>query len=166
MQYWKYSLRTILKGPCQVSVPHSPEFITTAYKPDDTTQSKSNAGGYLVCENRENSRWIRCPVCGGKTRTRIFTDTVLINFPLYCPKCRKEINIDVVQLKMVLSKWARCKTQSLLPLIQGESGSHFFLLRYVHFLLTMHWESLLKLKGSKRLPPRCIHRLRHAAGVL
>ncbi|WP_232204472.1 cysteine-rich KTR domain-containing protein [Olsenella profusa] len=29
------------------------------------------------------------PVCGGKTRIKIRTDTVLINFLLFCPKCRK-----------------------------------------------------------------------------
>lgn len=29
------------------------------------------------------SEWIRCPVCGGKTRDRIREDTVLKNYPLY-----------------------------------------------------------------------------------
>lgn len=52
----------------------------------------------------EGSLWIHCPVCGGKTRTKVYADTVLVKFPLYCPKCRKETRIDVVQLKMVLSK--------------------------------------------------------------
>ena len=45
-----------------------------------------------------------CPICGGKTRTKVYDDTVLVKFPLYCPKCKKEIKIDVIQLKMVLSK--------------------------------------------------------------
>ncbi|CCL14230.1 cysteine-rich KTR domain-containing protein [Clostridioides difficile] len=35
-------------------------------------------------------KWILCPVCGGKTRNKIREDTVLINYPLYCPKCRQE----------------------------------------------------------------------------
>lgn len=52
---------------------------------------------------KSNSRWIYCPICGGKTRTKVYEDTILLNFPLYCPKCKKEIRIDVVQLKMVLS---------------------------------------------------------------
>ena len=47
-----------------------------------------------MSDNQMGSRWIRCPICGGKTRTKIFADTVLINFPLYCPRCRKEITID------------------------------------------------------------------------
>ncbi|WP_432718718.1 cysteine-rich KTR domain-containing protein [Pectinatus frisingensis] len=48
--------------------------------------------------------WIRCLNCQGKTRTKVYKDTVLLNFPLYCPKCKKEIKVDVVQLNMTLSK--------------------------------------------------------------
>ena len=50
----------------------------------------------------EDSLWIYCPVCGGKTRTKVCKETVLVKFPLYCPKCKKEIKIDVVQLKIVV----------------------------------------------------------------
>ena len=53
--------------------------------------------------NRE-TRWIYCPICKGKTRTKVYEDTVLVKFPLYCPKCQKEMLVDVVKLKMVLSK--------------------------------------------------------------
>lgn len=38
--------------------------------------------------------WVRCPVCGGKTRTKVRDDTVLKHFPLYCPKCRRTSLID------------------------------------------------------------------------
>lgn len=55
-------------------------------------------------EQQNESRWVRCPVCGKKTRTKIYKDTVLVNFPLYCPKCKKEICIDVALLKLVKSK--------------------------------------------------------------
>jgi len=55
-------------------------------------------------DNRKDSLWVRCPVCDGKTRTKVYADTVLVKFPLFCPKCKKEILIDVVQLKMVVSK--------------------------------------------------------------
>lgn len=48
--------------------------------------------------------WVRCPICNGKTRIKAYQDTVLVHFPLYCPKCKKETKIDVVQLKMVQSK--------------------------------------------------------------
>lgn len=50
------------------------------------------------------SRWIRCPICSGKTRTKVYSDTVLVRFPLFCPKCKNECLIDVVKLKMVVSK--------------------------------------------------------------
>lgn len=53
---------------------------------------------------QQPSLWIRCPICEGKTRTKVCKDTVLINFPLYCPRCKKETKINVVQLKLVLSK--------------------------------------------------------------
>ncbi|MDO4807439.1 MAG: cysteine-rich KTR domain-containing protein [Coriobacteriales bacterium] len=33
--------------------------------------------------------WLRCPACGAKTRVKIREDTVLQNFPLYCPKCKR-----------------------------------------------------------------------------
>ena len=38
--------------------------------------------------------WILCPVCGSKTRNKVREDTVLKNYPLYCPKCRQEIETD------------------------------------------------------------------------
>nr|WP_330397594.1 cysteine-rich KTR domain-containing protein [Acutalibacter muris] len=34
----------------------------------------------------------------------MYEDTVLVNFPLFCPKCRKEILIDVVQFKMIVKR--------------------------------------------------------------
>ena len=48
--------------------------------------------------------WILCPVCDSKTRVRIREDTVLENFPLYCPKCKhatlisaRRLNISVIK---------------------------------------------------------------------
>ena len=46
----------------------------------------------------EKAKWIRCPVCGSKTRDRIREDTVLINYPLYCPKCKQECLIEAKNL--------------------------------------------------------------------
>lgn len=48
--------------------------------------------------------WIRCPICNGKTRTKVYQDTTLVNFPLYCPKCKQEIRVNVTQLKMIVCK--------------------------------------------------------------
>ena len=36
------------------------------------------------------TEWLLCPTCGGKTRDRIREDTILINYPLYCPKCKQK----------------------------------------------------------------------------
>lgn len=41
------------------------------------------------------TEWILCPLCGSKTRDRIREDTVLKNYPLYCPKCKQETLISV-----------------------------------------------------------------------
>lgn len=48
--------------------------------------------------------WIRCPVCGNKTRLQIRGDTELKNFPLYCPKCKKESLIEVKDLQVTVVK--------------------------------------------------------------
>ena len=45
--------------------------------------------------------WILCPVCGSKTRNKIRKDTVLKNYPLYCPKCRQERLINSALAKML-----------------------------------------------------------------
>lgn len=50
------------------------------------------------------SFWIPCSLCGRKTHTKVYANTVLVSFPLYCLKCKKEIPIDVISLKMVVSK--------------------------------------------------------------
>ena len=50
------------------------------------------------------SEWVLCPVCGGKTRDRLREDTVLINYPLYCPKCKQETLIEAKQLKISVVK--------------------------------------------------------------
>ncbi len=44
-----------------------------------------------------------CPQCGSKTKVKVYEETVLVKFPLYCPKCKKEFMVNVVKLKMVLS---------------------------------------------------------------
>ncbi|MFR3325388.1 MAG: cysteine-rich KTR domain-containing protein [Oscillospiraceae bacterium] len=55
-------------------------------------------------EQVNDSLWVPCPICGCKTRTKVNEDTVMINFPLFCPKCKKETLINVVKLKMTVCK--------------------------------------------------------------
>ena len=57
-------------------------------------------------------QWILCPICGSKTRDRIRQDTILKNYPLYCPKCRQETLIEVTNLKMTVIAEPDAKTQS------------------------------------------------------
>ena len=54
-------------------------------------------------EKEKPTLWVNCPVCGGRTRIKVYSDTVLLNFPLYCPKCKNETIINIVKLKMVIS---------------------------------------------------------------
>ena len=56
--------------------------------------------------------WILCPVCGSKTRVKLRIDTVLENFPLFCPKCKRETIINVKQLDVSVIKEPDAKTQS------------------------------------------------------
>ncbi|WP_343098468.1 cysteine-rich KTR domain-containing protein, partial [Clostridioides difficile] len=39
--------------------------------------------------------WVLCPICNNKTRTKVREDTELINFPLFCPKCKTETLINI-----------------------------------------------------------------------
>ena len=48
--------------------------------------------------------WIMCLICGNKTRNRIKPKTILINFPLYCPKCKKESLISAKNLQVTVIK--------------------------------------------------------------
>ena len=59
-----------------------------------------------------NSQWILCPLCGNKTRNKIREDTVLKNYPLYCPKCRQETLIEVENLQVTVIKEPDAQAQS------------------------------------------------------
>lgn len=57
-------------------------------------------------------KWILCPVCGQKTRSKIRMDTVLENYPLFCPKCKKESLIEVRNYIVRVVKDPAMKTQT------------------------------------------------------
>ncbi|NBJ94934.1 cysteine-rich KTR domain-containing protein [Parablautia muri] len=48
--------------------------------------------------------WICCPKCGNKTRDRLREDTILINYPIYCPKCKQETLINARNLQITFIK--------------------------------------------------------------
>ena len=51
----------------------------------------------------KKTHWVVCPLCGGKTKVKITEETVLLNFPLFRPQCKRESTIGIIKLKMVVS---------------------------------------------------------------
>lgn len=56
--------------------------------------------------------WLLCPVCKNKTRIKLLYNTILFNFPLFCPKCKQETLVNVQQLNISIIKEPDAKTQS------------------------------------------------------
>ena len=54
------------------------------------TQSETPNGEDEMTVDQNEVLWSRCPVCDDKTRVKVDKTTVLLNFPLFCPKCKKE----------------------------------------------------------------------------
>lgn len=48
------------------------------------------------------TNWVLCPVCRSKTRLKLLPDTVLQNYPLFCPKCKNEMLINARNLEITL----------------------------------------------------------------
>lgn len=48
--------------------------------------------------------WLYCPECKRKSRIKVYENTTLIHFPLYCHWCRKEFIISFVDKKMMMEK--------------------------------------------------------------
>ena len=63
-------------------------------------------------KNDRYSEFIRCPICGNKTRDKIREDTILKNFPLFCPKCKSECLIDIEQFHITVIKAPDAQPQS------------------------------------------------------
>ena len=80
----------------------------TRFKEKEGVKEMQKAEGFCVDE----SGWIHCPFCKCRTRTKIRADTLLKNFPVFCPKCKQECLIDVEDMKIRLSVVPDAKTQS------------------------------------------------------
>lgn len=50
------------------------------------------------------SQWVLCPNCGAKTKTKVMKNTILENFPLFCPKCKRETIVHVKQMNTTVIK--------------------------------------------------------------
>ncbi|WP_290095439.1 cysteine-rich KTR domain-containing protein [Bacteroides acidifaciens] len=46
-------------------------------------------------------QWVLCPICGGKTRTKIRPDTDAKNLIVFCPKCKRESVVGVEKGKVL-----------------------------------------------------------------
>ena len=44
-------------------------------------------------------KWVLCPICGGKTRTKIRPDTEAKNLIVFCPKCKRETVMDIKDME-------------------------------------------------------------------
>lgn len=60
------------------------------------------------------TEWVKCPVCGNKTRIKMREDTVLKRFPLFCPKCKQESLIEIEHFLIRVIKEPDAETQSQL----------------------------------------------------
>ena len=67
----------------------------------------------LANECTAKSVWVNCPVCHNKTKTKIYQDTLALRFPMYCPKCKKEMRaISKRSKKVVQNKNAAQKSSN------------------------------------------------------
>ena len=54
----------------------------------------------IMGKDNNEGVFVLCPVCRAKTRTQIRKDTVLKNFPLFCPKCKGNFLIEARNLEV------------------------------------------------------------------
>lgn len=64
-------------------------------------------------------QWVLCPICGGKTRTKIRPDTEAKNLIVFCPKCKKE---SVVDIEKKIEQPCKCRSLRFL----NENGENYF----------------------------------------
>lgn len=85
--------------------------------------------------------WVFCPVCGNKIRNQIREDTVLLNFLLYCPKCRQETLISAENLQVTV-----INNQSKILLCERE----MIILDYKETNLNFLYDDLSRKYGEKQ----------------
>lgn len=56
--------------------------------------------------NNMTEKWVLCPICGGKTRTKIRPDTEAKNLPIFCKICKNEFMADIKDMEV---KQSDCK---------------------------------------------------------
>ena len=66
----------------------------------------------MMNKDMQHINLLLCPICKNKTRIKLRKNTVLMNFPLFCPKCKKEMLIDVKELHITVIREPDAQTQS------------------------------------------------------
>ena len=61
--------------------------------------------------NMTDEKWLLCPMCGAKTRLRLLKRTILRDFPLFCPKCKRESIINASNFQIENADQPDAKTQ-------------------------------------------------------
>lgn len=59
----------------------------------------SDGEKFLVMKKNVIEKWVLCPICGGKTRTKIRPDTEAKNLIVFCPKCKRETVMDIKDME-------------------------------------------------------------------
>lgn len=93
--------------------------ITLKYMKQETSKNSKmrritliSASTNEVILMEKQGQWLLCPHCHGKTRIWIRKDTVLHNFLLFCPKCKREELIDLKHFQITLLKQSDAKMQN------------------------------------------------------
>jgi len=60
----------------------------------------------------ETEKFLLCPICDNKTKTKIRENTELAGFPLFCHKCKKETLINVKRFEVSVINEPDATTQS------------------------------------------------------
>ncbi|NSE02546.1 hypothetical protein G4422_03610 [Blautia wexlerae] len=68
-------------------------------------------------DESEHQEWILCPKCGNKTRLKLRKDTLLTNFPLFCPKCKEKSLIDAEKF---IVRFKKAKTVRFFPMYNAK----------------------------------------------
>ena len=63
-----------------------------------------------MSDNHGVKYWLLCPISISKTKVKIRKDTLVQNFLLYCPKCKRETLISVDSFKITVIKEPDAKT--------------------------------------------------------
>lgn len=65
-------------------------------------------------EEKQDEIWLKCPYCNHKTKTKVYDNTVLLNYPLYCTWCKTEFLITLIDGNMTI-KQAQKRFSSSVP---------------------------------------------------